>query len=496
MVVAPASSSPLQSGSPGDLAAALKEQRKVAYDGLSAPLEKLSVKQIAEFREQPVVSKAVEQGSEAALSLVTEVDNTLAVDVSGRDWDSARRVMGKPGHYINAMRRFPYAVDSGRIPDAAISRVRNYVESGSSPEPQAHPVAHQMHEWLHSAYSYFQLRRKPQVGGPQPGPPGSAVSSSSSARRVIERPGATVSAGPTMRSSYAPSSGSDWRANNHRAVTASANKSAVSTASSSSRPRPNTAAQNKSPQLLKNTRPLTAQPRPKPAAREAGQSFGSATKSDFSTMSTEARRIALGGLPDYEIELEQMRREVRELKSQESKARWDLKRQEKKTVQQHKQEELEELRQWRSENERALKQLMDQKREDARKRDLLESRDYQAFKKERRRQEREADKKAIEDSYLYNRDHANYRQELKEREKLDAEERARVNAERVALDRQLKKEKLAREKTEQEESRNLDRRLEIEKMKKDLLRQKQELLDQVSFAQKKMADTVRGSQWL
>eukprot|EP00392_Amoebophrya_sp_AT5.2_P003292 g3297.t1 len=437
MPVASPSSAPQGPG----LESGLKQQRKLAYEGLAAPLERLSVKQIVDFRDQ----------------------------------DTARKVMAKPGHYINAMRRFPYAVDSGRIPDEAIASVKSYVESGASPEPSAHQVAHQTHDWLHSAYQYFQLRR------PAPSAPASST--------------------PNVRATpAAPSSGYGRVESNGRRIPAAARgaadqvtRSMPGGSSSSTATRPQTAATLREPQSATpksytsaGVRPMSAHPRPV-QLRPHGHSIGS--------MSTEARRIALGGLPEYEIELEQMRREVRELKSQEAKARWDLKRQEKRSVRDFKKHESEELRQWRAENDIAMKKIMDAKREDARKKDLLEARDLCEFRKERRTLEKEEEKKRIEENYNYNKDHANFRAELKEKEKREGEERAVFNAEKVALERQLKKEKALQEKAEREKARDLDRRLEIEKMKRDLQRQKEELTQQVQFTQSRMGDSVKSDVW-
>ena len=75
-------------------------------------------------------------------------------------------------------------------------------------------------------------------------------------------------------------------------------------------------------------------------------------------MSSEARRLALGGLPDWEIELEQMKREIRDLKAQEAKTKWELMRQEKKDVAVHKKEAAAQLMDWRLDQRRAFKELV------------------------------------------------------------------------------------------------------------------------------------------
>ncbi|CAD7970207.1 unnamed protein product [Amoebophrya sp. A25] len=519
--------------------ALLKQQRKDAYEALAGPLEKLSVKQIVDFREQKVVSKTVTAVTTATLSIIAEVDNTLLIDVRAaaggrRDgvpmgWSSAQTVMQKPGHYINAMRRFPYAVDSGRIPDTAISEARKYVESGSVPEPSAHPVAHQAHQWIHAAYNYFQLRRRTSMArgnavGSQvyAAPTGNRVESgtsrsSASSGRWQKGFGATQSttaSGLTVPSSgsgltipasgfssggfssFAPNSrtvggvGANGR-NNH----AVHHVHAAPVQMPKSMPPKTTAGSRGPAQATVSARPASAHPRAKRFSSSMGGGGGlSSTRSELSSnISTDARRFV--GLPDYEVELEQMRREVRELKSQQSKAQWDLRRQEKKTVAKTKADELEGIREWRASEQRAMKELTEQQKAEAKRRDLIESRDFQNFKKERKRMEQEAEKKFFADQYEYGKDFAEYRQAVREKEKAEEEDRARQKAERVAHERALKKQQALLEKERSEESRQLDRKLEIDKMKRDLLKQKDELMSQISYSHTRMQDVVNSDVW-
>lgn len=68
-----------QTTAPASDAAQLKQQRRAAYEALSGPLERLSVKQIVDFRSQDV-SRAVEDAAVATMTVVVEVDNSIQVE--------------------------------------------------------------------------------------------------------------------------------------------------------------------------------------------------------------------------------------------------------------------------------------------------------------------------------------------------------------------------------------------------------------------------------
>ncbi len=123
------------------------------------------------------VSRVVEDIAVATMVLIAEVDNTMEIEGGKKSWSSVQKVMSKPGHFINAMRRFPYAVDSGRIPDSACTEVRRYLQAGAQPEPDAHTVAQQAHQWLNAAYNYFQLRKKTPSLQKQGSAPGATTNS-------------------------------------------------------------------------------------------------------------------------------------------------------------------------------------------------------------------------------------------------------------------------------------------------------------------------------
>merc|ERR1719316_1764787 len=96
-------------------------RRNRAFNELGEALEDISVRSITSFRENKQVPRAVEAVAAAVCHVIAHIDDTveLSADASSppRSWVAAQASMSKPGHFINSLRRFPYAVDSGRVPE-------------------------------------------------------------------------------------------------------------------------------------------------------------------------------------------------------------------------------------------------------------------------------------------------------------------------------------------------------------------------------------------
>ncbi len=102
----------------------------------------------------------------------------------------------------------------------------------------------------------------------------------------------------------------------------------------------------------------------------------------------------------------------------------------------------------------------------------------------------------IEEEYAKSKDAADYRAFLLEQEKHAEEQRGREAAERVQIEREIKKAKQQADKEDIADRRLQDRKLEIEKMKRDLLMQKQQLLQNVGYAQQCMGNEIKSEMWL
>lgn len=105
--------------------------------------------------------------------------------------------------------------------------------------------------------------------------------------------------------------------------------------------------------------------------------------------------------------------------------------------------------------------------------------------------EKDEDAKRIKEEYEKGVDQDKWRQKLMDEQKQREELRAREAADRVQLEREIKRTREMESKTNDEERRLLEKKLEIEKMKRELMRQKQELMGNVNYAQEQMSKGVR-----
>ncbi|CAE8717994.1 unnamed protein product, partial [Polarella glacialis] len=107
--------------------------RRSAFEAISIAQESISVKGIMELQRQTEVSEAAKAVLSAAMCMVAGVDDaSMQVDAAGiplGSWSDLRALLGKPGNFINALRRFPYAVDSGRLQDSNVPSSRQCLEA-------------------------------------------------------------------------------------------------------------------------------------------------------------------------------------------------------------------------------------------------------------------------------------------------------------------------------------------------------------------------------
>lgn len=147
----------------------LKQARTHAFEELSVALEAISVKSIIDFKGRLEVPRPVESVASASVCLVARVDDS-AEDHSGsvvpRTWAAAQAAMAKPGHFINSLRRFPYAVDTGRMPDADVQAARSCLEDVSREHLANEPAALNLHQWVVCALRYCEVQRVLMVSSP------------------------------------------------------------------------------------------------------------------------------------------------------------------------------------------------------------------------------------------------------------------------------------------------------------------------------------------
>jgi hypothetical protein len=95
--------------------------------------------------------------------------------------------------------------------------------------------------------------------------------------------------------------------------------------------------------------------------------------------------LALSGLPDWEIELEQIRREMRELNSLEKRAKSEMHREEKRIIHQKNKEKEKEIMGWREDQDKKGQELKRKIETERRDMELEQNKEFVDFKKERKR---------------------------------------------------------------------------------------------------------------
>ena len=111
---------------------------------LSDALERITVRSVVGLRGLVEVPRPVEAVVVAALQLVNcdyaGVD--LAPSPPPTTWEEARRVLLKPGHFVSALRKFPFALQRGQILETEILQA----EKAWSNVPSAGAGLSQVHE--------------------------------------------------------------------------------------------------------------------------------------------------------------------------------------------------------------------------------------------------------------------------------------------------------------------------------------------------------------
>eukprot|EP00439_Symbiodinium_sp_Y106_P020469 s6392_g2.t1 len=126
---------------------------------LSDALERITVRSVVGLRGLVEVPRPVEAVVVAALQLVNcdyaGVD--LAPSPPPTTWEEARRVLLKPGHFVSALRKFPFALQRGQILETEILQAEqawSNVPSAGAGLSQVHEAALHLYDWLTIALNF------------------------------------------------------------------------------------------------------------------------------------------------------------------------------------------------------------------------------------------------------------------------------------------------------------------------------------------------------
>jgi|Transcript_82994 hypothetical protein len=469
-----------------DLAADLKD-RKDAFDKLSAALEAISVKNVMDFRNRTEVPRPVQSVAAASMCMVAGIGEHMEVGPDGlpnRSWEAAQQYMAKPGPFVNSLRQFPYAVDSGRMADKNVYAARQCLQDISVEHLADEPVALTLYQWITAAWRYcevVQLIRLQSTAGrsdTQESLNTAAITTTTPTTQVIrgtpprEAGGMTIDGNGDL--SYSPaqqlrtsvgssqpvrtSLGSSVEGASVFAKTPSGTPATGSNRSSgvggaangkvtTRRPNPPSSGyaprrsyDSKESSTLRVTPSGTGTPASgspastrSPASRRTG---GVSSPSKPATIPRRTPPVSVGypkgprsnvGIEDWRQRLEKMQKEAREMRAMEAKMKWDMKREEDKTRKNTQLEDARDLADWRQQQENDIAEFVSNRNRKQKETELGESRDYQEFKRfDHNRQKEDELKEQIED-YTETKLNSEWEVELKRTVPLE-ENRERVDA--------------------------------------------------------------------
>ena len=98
---------------------------------LSDALERVTVRSVVGLRGLVEVPRPVEAIVVAVLQLVSCDYAGVDLDPSPApaSWDEARRMLLKPGHFVSALRKFPFALQRGQIPHTDVKQAQQALDN-------------------------------------------------------------------------------------------------------------------------------------------------------------------------------------------------------------------------------------------------------------------------------------------------------------------------------------------------------------------------------
>lgn len=186
-------------------------------------------------------------------------------------------------------------------------------------------------------------------------------------------------------------------------------------------------------------------------------------------------------VPEFHRALKETEKEIRELRALESQMRWNMAREEVREKVNEKTAAEEEIRDWRREQIEKMKEYDAEKAQQAKVEELVDSKDFQEFKREVKLVTKEEDLRIIQEEYQKNIEHAQFRAEAAKEVYEKDKEVVTVHAEDMLHLREFKKEQKQQEKAKEEETRVIEQSLEMANMARELAREKEKLLQSLEY---------------
>eukprot|EP00929_Paragymnodinium_shiwhaense_P070987 TRINITY_DN36064_c0_g1_i1.p1 TRINITY_DN36064_c0_g1~~TRINITY_DN36064_c0_g1_i1.p1 ORF type:complete len:849 (-),score=161.20 TRINITY_DN36064_c0_g1_i1:79-2625(-) len=195
---------------------------------------------------------------------------------------------------------------------------------------------------------------------------------------------------------------------------------------------------------------------------------------------------AINGVQPSSVEefrkmLEETKKEVREIRAMESQMKWNIMREEKADKVLEKREAEDEIRDWRWQQRVEMKTLIEEKAAQQQRVDLQESKSFQEFKREAKVEAAQEEKRIIQEEYVQDTENATWRAEIA-RASLEREKEVVVERqEQIVENRNIREAVKQEEKVQVENERALEQQLEMQRLAKELERERAQLMQSLEY---------------
>jgi len=180
--------------------------------------------------------------------------------------------------------------------------------------------------------------------------------------------------------------------------------------------------------------------------------------------------------------LEETKKEVREIKAIESQLKWNMTKEEKKERHLEARTSVEEERDWRWRKSDEMKALAADRAQEAKLKDLKESKAFQEFKRETKAVAKGDEKRHIQQEYVQDRENAQWRAELVKEDHERSKMLVTNRVENYLEFREIRNLQKEQERFEADENRAIEQTLEMAAIAQEIAKEKEDLLRELEYS--------------
>jgi len=191
--------------------------------------------------------------------------------------------------------------------------------------------------------------------------------------------------------------------------------------------------------------------------------------------------------------LDKEKKEVRQIRSMESQVKWDMYREERCQTEEERREEARQIMEWRDREAKEMREYVEGKSREQRSLELMESKEYQEFKRAWKQAMRKQEIERIKVQLAENMDNAQWRVELQKAVEMDRQLALQENMEAQQELREIKEKERQREKVVQDEERVHGLALEYAHQAHQISTEKEALLRSLALLRERQKAPVAGT---